>query len=125
MNKAIVLSLFLAISCQATQYRATVSEVHDGDTAKVMVSLGLDVLKSEKIRIYGIDTPELITPEGKAVQRFLENLLKGKEIMIDTNEDRREKYGRLLCKVYLDGEDIGQLLVKKKMAKEYYGGKRT
>lgn len=119
-----ILILMFAVQCQAAQYSATVLKCYDGDTFTCTVKLGLDVFKLEKVRINGIDSPEMNTMEGKDAAKFIQKLMQGKEVIIDTNHDDREKYGRLLCKVYLDGEDIGALLIKKGMAKEYHGEKR-
>lgn len=119
-----ILFLFLTTQCFATQYKAIVVRVLDADTFNASIYLGLDVIKMDKIRINGIDAPELKTLEGKEAQKFLQKLIEGKEVLIDTNEDRREKYGRLLCKVTFNNQDIAQLLIKKGIAKEYHGGKR-
>lgn len=120
-----ILSVIFATQCFGTQYKATVIRCHDADTFSCSISLGLDVYKIDKVRIDGIDAPELNTEAGKVSAKFLQQLLDGKEILIDTNEDRREKYGRLLCKVTFEGKDISDLLIKKGLAKEYHGGKRT
>jgi len=49
-------------------YRARVTKVYDGDTITVDIDLGFHVgLKSEKIRLYRIDTPEVRGPEREQV----------------------------------------------------------
>lgn len=119
------LSIFLlAASLQAREYSATVLTVTDADTIIVIIDLGLDVSKREKIRLANIDAFEKGTPKGIEARAYLSRLLSGKEILLVTSDDTREKYGRLLAIVYLKGEDINQLLIEKGFAKEYHGGKR-
>lgn len=79
-------------------YDAVVKSVHDGDTVTLDMDLGLDVHLSDfKVRLAGINAPELPTPEGKAAREFLAALLPaGTAILVDTVKDRQEKYGRYL-----------------------------
>ncbi len=116
--------LILTIHVCAAEYQATVISCHDGDTLFVSVSLGLDVVKYEHIRLLGIDAPELKTPEGVKVAAYVEKLLVGKNVTIVTTLDRREKYGRLLAEVFLNKMSVNKMLVKAGMAKPYDGGKR-
>ena len=46
------------------QYKAIITKVIDGDTVDVDIDLGFDVwLKNQRIRLYGIDTPESRTSD--------------------------------------------------------------
>lgn len=47
-------------------YPAVVASWHDGDTAHVDLDLGFGLTLAMSCRIYGINAPELATPEGKA-----------------------------------------------------------
>ena len=40
------------------QYKAEVVRVVDGDTVDVLIDLGLNVFTKERIRLFGINTPE-------------------------------------------------------------------
>ena len=124
MTKILLILLLSSVTCLSKQYNAIVTRVIDGDTFECNVDLGLDVTKKEAVRIYGIDAPEMKTPEGKKSYEFLNKALSDKQILIDNMDDKREKYGRLLCKVYLDAKDVGSVMIKAELAKEYYGGKR-
>lgn len=119
----IVLPFLLAASPVRT-YDATVLDVHDGDTITVQISLGLDVSKKEVIRLLGVDCPELKTKEGKEVAAYARKLLTGKKITIQTNNDDREKYGRLLATVIIQNINFNELLISKGFAKSYAGGAR-
>jgi micrococcal nuclease len=72
-----------------------VTEVHDGDTFNVMLNS-----KKERIRLIGIDTPELgQKPWGKKAKKHLEEILDsaGWEVILEFDADERDKYGRFLC----------------------------
>ena len=84
-------------------YDAEILSVYDGDTATAMIDLGLDVRVKTALRLYGLNTPELKTGSqkeaGEAARVFLTSLVLGKKVRVQSLE--REKYGRLLVKVWL------------------------
>ncbi len=86
-------------------YRAVVQAVYDGDTCTVDIDLGLRTwIRGEKIRLYGINAPELRGAEREAGLRardFLRSLIDGKEVFIQTAKDKKEKYGRYLGNIWL------------------------
>jgi micrococcal nuclease len=100
-------------------YRARVLSVHDGDTCKVEIDLGLMMWKhGETIRLARINAPELTGKSaklGKESRDHLKALIEGKEILLSTSRDKREKYGRYLGEIWLlsDGvyTNINDLLV--------------
>ncbi len=81
------------------EYRGTVTKVVDGDTVHVRLDLGIDVRIDLVLRLYGINAPEMSTPEGIAAKYHLIELLGGPlfPLTIRTIKDRREKYGRYLA----------------------------
>lgn len=122
--KTLLLLLLLSLPVYARDYPATVLIVKDGDTIECKIELGLGIYKVESIRLNGIDAPEMSTAEGKAVKKELEQLLQDKQVVISTSNDKREKYGRLLGEVIVNGINVNQLLIKKGLVKAYSGGKR-
>jgi endonuclease YncB( thermonuclease family) len=88
-------------------YRAKVRRVVDGDTLAVSVLLP-DYEMDEKLRLRGLDCPEMDTPEGKAAKRFAEALLlDAVEVTITTS--KFDKYDRYLADVHIrcpSGEEI-------------------
>lgn len=94
-------------------YRATVVSVYDGDTITVDVDLGFR-LKSErmKLRLYGIDTPEMRGAEkaqGTVVRDWLREQILNKQIVMKTYRDSTGKYGRYLATIYIEDETTGEL----------------
>jgi micrococcal nuclease len=88
-----------------------VISVHDGDTISVIVEA-----KKEKVRLIGIDAPELGQgPWGKEAKKYLETLLdaSGRRVRLEFDVTRRDKYGRILAYVWTEnGEMINLLMVK-------------
>lgn len=96
-------------------YRAQVRSVYDGDTCTVDIDLGLGVwLRGEKLRLYGINAPELIgeeRPQGIKARDFLRSLIDDREIIIRTYRDKKGKYGRYLAELFIPKSGGGWLNV--------------
>ena len=54
------------------RYRATLRRVVDGDTLVVALEVSPGVFIEQKLRLRGLDAPEMSTPEGKAAKRFVD-----------------------------------------------------
>jgi len=107
------------------EYRATIIKIIDGDTVDVDIDLGFNVvLKDERVRIAGIDTPESRTRDleekkfGLAAKARVKELL-GKTCVLQTQinkngEDMKGKFGRILgdFKVYDTKTDTWKLLTE-------------
>lgn len=79
------------------EYTARVLRVVDADTVHLDVDLGFDVRRKDSFRLYGINAPEMSTPEGVAARDWLVARLAGADrVVVTTVKDRREKYGRYL-----------------------------
>ncbi len=91
-----------------------VFSVADGDTVTVKIGK-----KEEKIRLIGIDAPELSQkPWGNKSKEFLQSMISssGWKVSVEYDIDRRDKYGRLLA--YLRTSD-GQLINQKMLENGY------
>ena len=108
----IVTFLFLGLSVSAfSEY--VVVDVVDGDTIWFL-SNG----KREKLRLSQIDAPERDQPLGLEATNFLRQLILNQEITI-TLQKKKDRYGRYLGEVFLDGENINKLLVRNGLAWVY------
>lgn len=67
-------------------YAAKLIRVIDGDTIAVELDLGFDTFNKIKIRMKGINAPELSTPAGIEAKAFLEKLLDGKSLEVETSK---------------------------------------
>ena len=111
------------------EYKCKVTRVVDGDTVDIDIDLGFGVwLHKERVRIYGIDTPESRTSDeveklyGKAATAFLVKWTNAGDLTLRTFKDDRGKFGRILGELWYGREhNINQLLVDNHHAVRYYG----
>lgn len=113
------------------QYKAIITKVIDGDTVDVDIDLGFEVwLRNQRIRLYGIDTPESRTSDK--VEKVFGNLAKdkilsfcpiGASIILQTKtDDSRGKYGRILGELITeDGTNVNQYMIDNNYAVAYFG----
>ena len=97
------------------RYKNKVAYVYDGDTIR------LD--NGEKVRLLGIDTPEVAsyyhkaTPGGNAAKKWLNQKLKDADVYLEYDQQQHDKYKRLLAHVFLEnGEHINATLVQQGLA---------
>ena len=104
-------------------YKAIVKSVHDGDTFTADIDLGFGVwLKGQNIRLFGINAPEVrgeFRSLGFTSRDRLSQLTINKEILLETIKDKKEKYGRWLGVVSVDGKNVNDMLVQEGFAKSY------
>ena len=108
----------------------------DGDTIDVTIDLGFDLMKKERVRIAGVDTPEKRTRdlEEKALgidatnwmKDKLEGAIKGDDELVIRTELKGGvgKYGRLLGWLYVGDVDVSlnEQMITEGYAWEYDGG---
>lgn len=101
---------------------ATVDHVIDGDTVKVTIGN-----QEETIRMLLIDTPESVHPTkpvqpfGKEASNYLKEMLpNGTKVELEYDVEKRDKYGRLLAYIWLDGKMMNEVLVEKGFARVAY-----
>jgi len=131
----LILSLGVFSSQAAPEYgTVTVSKVisvYDGDTFRVDIdSLSPIVGKNIRIRLNGVDTPEI---QGKCqyekdlalkARDFVRNkLTNAKEIKL--TKLQRGKYFRVVADVMVDGVSLEKELLENKLAYKYTGGKKS
>ena len=125
LNLQVLRSIAVALlSCDAPGQSASqaggewyhVIKVSDGDTFHAKDKLGNVI----KVRLIGIDAPESrktskkdVQYYGKEAKVFLTNLILGKNVRLEFDVGKKDRYGRTLAYVYLeDGTFINAELVK-------------
>lgn len=114
------------------EYYARVTRVVDGDTLDLDVDLGLKVHHHIRVRLQGVNTPEVYGidkesdefAEGIRAKRFVEAWLeaKGYDVVIKTEKDRKGKYGRWIGVIWaLDGDDRQGQCLNDKLREEGWG----
>ena len=114
------------------EYRCKVVRIIDGDTVDVDIDLGFGVwMHKERVRLYGIDTPESRTRDleekkyGLAAKDFLTGMLDDDQIILKTHKDKTGKFGRILGELwrttnYAD-QSINNYMIDKHHAVMYLG----
>lgn len=124
---------FAEPACGLYEYKARITDVHDGDSVTADVDLGFHTwIHDEKFRLLGIDAPELTGDTkvaGIAARDALRDRILGKELIICTVKDgngidKREKFGRYLVKIYVGDELVNDWMIEQGFAVPYDGGTR-
>ena len=104
------------------RYKVYVTRVVDGDTVDVDVDLGFStILKKQRVRMMGIDTPESRTRDleekfyGKASKAHLESILA--EGNIELQSHGKGKFGRILGELFVGSSSYS---VNQQMIDEYH-----
>tara|TARA_Y100000992_G_scaffold79926_1_gene50752 strand:- start:1381 stop:1806 length:426 start_codon:yes stop_codon:yes gene_type:complete len=115
------------------EYRCKIVKIIDGDTVDVDIDLGFGVwMHKERIRLYGIDTPESRTRDldekkyGLIAKGWIERFMPvGSMQTLITQKDKSGKFGRILGKFRVnDGHyDIilNDWMISNHHAVAYYG----
>lgn len=147
LKNLFTLSLFLLLSsCAKTSLKSSantcshtqtsfhcvkVLEVYDGDTIFIHLPDQHPLFgKRMGVRMMGIDTPEIRTKDKcekekgyqakKIVQQMINNAKR-----VDITEVKADKYFRILGIVTVDGKNISEELIKRKLAYPYHGEKKV
>ena len=107
------LLLLLSFSLFAEEIVGRVVRVVDGDTITVLSTS----TAQHKIRLQGIDAPEKKQAFGNASRKFLSGLVANREVRV--TYAKRDRYGRILGTVFVDGRDINHEMLKAGMAWHY------
>jgi micrococcal nuclease len=97
---------------------ATVTRVVDGDTVEVAIGG-----ETEDVRYIGVDTPETVAPGqpvecfGKPASHFNQRLVDGERVRLVFDDERRDRYGRLLAYVHLGPLFVNAELVRRGYAR--------
>ena len=105
-------------------YKAKITDVYDGDTVTADVDLGFYMMQRKvKIRLYGIDTPELRAKEphlrlaAQHARDALRKIVLNQTVVLKCYG--KGKYGRWLCEIFVGDVNINQWLIEQKLAEPY------
>ena len=116
-------------------YKAEVISVYDGDTVTLMIDQGMKHFARVKVRMIGINTPEIRTRDleekkrGYEAKEYLKSRIEGKTVIVHTQ--KKGKFGRWLGVLWAydpNAEELGESLndemIRMGHAVAYDGGKR-
>jgi len=110
---ASVFFVVLSLAVSADSLTGKVVRITDGDTLYVLDAN----YQQHKIRLAGIDAPERKQAYGLASRKHLLSIVAGKQVTIEYQ--KRDRYGRIVGKVLLDGIDACLEQVKTGFAWHY------
>ena len=102
---------FCTAHAQAQQYR--VVGISDGDTIKLLSSDRQQI----KCRLHGIDAPESRQDYGQRSKQSLSEIVFDKMVAIEVLD--RDRYGRSVCRILLNGVDVNKIQLQRGMAWHY------
>ncbi len=115
LRRALLAIVFVASDAFATKdFTATVTYVSDGDTLWVRADPGAP---ARKLRLDGIDAPEICQPGGEAARALLAQRVLKRRVTVSIR--RLDVYGRALARLRLAGEDVGASMVRSGQAWSY------
>lgn len=97
---------------------ARVTAVFDGDT--IQVAWGA---RRETVRLLGVDTPETVHPDrpvecfGPEASAYTTDRLLGRDVSLTFDRERRDRYGRLLAYVAVEGQSVNDELLDRGLAR--------
>ncbi len=91
--------VFLSAPAFADSLTGKVVKITDGDTLYVLDAN----FKQHKIRLAGIDAPERTQAYGLASRKHLVSIVAGQQVTVEYQ--KRDRYGRILGKVWINGVD--------------------
>lgn len=111
------------------EFECVVSKVVDGDTVDLILDLGFNIKIKERVRLYGINAPEIRSPnrqekmKGDLSRKFLEQqLMESNKLFLHSKIFEHDKYGRCVGIIFTEScVDINTLMVTSghAVAKEY------
>ncbi len=113
------------------EYIAKMIKVIDGDTMDFEVDLGFKIKHVVRVRLDGIDTPEIYHPSceaekihGREAAKHVVGNFLGKEGILITHKDKKGKYGRYIADFRCDNTSLVVSLVHYGFEKKetYEGG---
>jgi len=136
VKQIIFIVLLFSLTCLAAEKDKTygnvivseITSIYDGDTFRCNIRNFPSIIGQRMgIRIAGIDTPEMRgkterekTLAKEAKQFTVEKLRNAKKI--ELRNMKRGKYFRIVANVFVDGRDLGKMLIKAGLAVAYDGG---
>lgn len=103
-----------------------ITKIYDGDTITAVIDLGFNISVTERIRLYGIDTPEIRGIErenGLKAKAYLQEAIRFNwdevDFYIKTIKDKKGKYGRYLGILYIGEMDMNKNLIEEGYAEPY------
>lgn len=101
----LLLACVLSVS-HALELSGRIVGVIDGDTVDFITD-GNELIR---VRLAGIDAPERGQPFGSSAKKALSQLVFSKRVLL--KGDKRDRYGRVIAKIIINGQDANLQLLR-------------
>jgi endonuclease YncB( thermonuclease family) len=108
-----LLALVFVLNVSAKTIKGKVVSVYDGDTFTLLD----DAKKEHKVRLNGIDCPEMNQDYGETARKFTHLKILLKFVTVEYSD--KDKYGRILGDVVVDSVNLAEELIKNGLAWHY------
>lgn len=104
-------------------YKAKLIRIVEGDTVDAVIDLGFGVFMKQRIRLYGINTPDIRSNNLEEKEAGLDSKqrlteLLTREFIVKTIMNKRGKFGRILGIVYIEDENSNRINLNDKLVEE-------
>lgn len=106
--------IIVAMAVPVFPWTGKVVSITDGDTLTVL----RDGREQVKIRLYGVDAPELSQDFGSRARQALSSLAYGRQVEV-LEPTAHDRYGRTVARVLSGGQDVGREVVAQGLAWVY------
>lgn len=113
------------------EYKVKILKIVDGDTVDVDIDLGFNIImKDQRVRIIGIDTPESRTTDpieklfGIAAKNKLQEIIGEEDSILKTFPEEKDKFGRILGDFVTKNGLASKILIEEGYGVEYSGGNK-
>lgn len=131
--KAFIVGCLLAIECVFAsgieRYTAELESAHDGDTITVWALVQPDLKRRYKIRVIGVDTPEIRAAKcsnerdmAYEARDFVINALIARDFEIELTG--KMTFDRWLARVYVDGDNLAGIIIASELGIANHGERR-
>ena len=99
-------------------YRARLNKVIDADTADLTIDLGFHLTLTQRVRLAGIDAPEMSTPGGRLAKQWATNWLLDHSdgdwpLTITTRKGpTHDRYGRFIADIHAGAHHLNRALLE-------------
>lgn len=134
MKRILVMVLIVGVLVLAimAQHRDDVHPRVSVDVSEIRVVDGDTIRwRGERVRLTGFDAPEIFSPQcpseltqGRTAAAALLRDLQGATVIELATFPRKDRYGRIVATLWLDGQDVAERMVAAGFARFYDGGQR-
>ena len=115
------MSYILGIGSIMYKYRCLITRVLDADTFDCVVDLGFRMSTKQRLRLAGVQAPELSTNsrKGYIAKQLVEDILETVDYKVQIHTEKTGSFGRWLATVYIDGISLNKMMLDEGIAMPY------